>query len=145
MTPTAATTPTATMTPDAAAATPLTTATASHVANVPLALQYLPSLSYLPPQIWSASWVPRSGRYCGFFLAGLLAETVYDIVVDVVVPLPKFELRGKDVEDLVVLFKDLLAQAAVQGDFTENYLPNARSLCELLNNYTVINTKLTFG
>lgn len=118
---------TATAITTTATATATTRATNSiSTSNAPAALQRLPSvssLSCLSPQIWDVPWVPKIGRYHGLVSAELLAETVYDIAVDNV-PIPKLEIRGKDVDALVILFKELLAQAAAQGDFTEILSPD---------------------
>ena len=65
------------------------------------------------------------GHYHGLFSPKLLSECVYDIATDDVVP-EKLEIRGKDVAELVTTFKELLAQAAAGGDFT-NILSPKRS------------------
>jgi hypothetical protein len=99
---------------------------AAPTTNVSRALQRLPSVSsasYLPSQIWNVPWVPTVGRYVGLFSPELLAESVYDVATHGS-SLPKLEIRGKDVADLVISFKELLRQAAAQGDFTEVLSPD---------------------
>lgn len=109
----------------ASTATTVSTPAGSLTSNIHLPLSSASSYSFLPARIWNAPWVTTVGRYHGLFSPELLSECVYDIATDNAIP-EKLEIRGKDVAELVTLFKELLAQAAAQGDFT-NILSSDRS------------------
>lgn len=111
----------------ATSSTALTTSIpATSSASSASALRRLPSVSsysYLPLNIWDVPWVPSTGRYQGLFSSEMMAETVYDVATDNVA-FEKLVVRGKDIAELVVCFKELLVQAADREDFTNILSPD---------------------
>lgn len=91
-------------------------------------LQRNPSVSTLlslPPTIWTALWVPRTGRYSGLFSVQDLTDCVYEAAVDSQDP-PELEVRGPTVAALATQFRKILAQAVDNGDFTDVLSPERK-------------------
>lgn len=87
----------------------------------------VPSLTFLPAAIWSQPWAaPRSFNS---ELGSLedLPNSVFDIATDNT-PIRPFEIRGVDVNALVKVLYDKIAEALATQDFTDVLSPNREFL-----------------
>ncbi|KAH9934244.1 uncharacterized protein B0H18DRAFT_1114983 [Fomitopsis serialis] len=79
-------------------------------------------LDLIPPRLgWSTPYRPASGSYHPAVRCEALAElrnAVFEAASDGQRPSCRLRIDGSDVPHMAVIFKDMLGQAAVNGDFT---------------------------
>lgn len=83
----------------------------------------LSSLYSLPESIWRVPWVQSHGRYMGLFSLRTLTDRVYEAATSGA-PSEPLSLHGPNLKALVLDFKDLLRNAANDGDFTNILSPD---------------------
>jgi hypothetical protein len=75
-------------------------------------------IASIPPAIWKEQWIPRTGPYSGFFSLENISADVYEAATGSL-PAEELDIHAPDMPGLVAAFGNILADAAMSGDFTE--------------------------
>jgi hypothetical protein len=75
-------------------------------------------IASVPSAIWKEQWVPQTGPYLGRVSLENISDDVYETATDGLF-VEELDVRAPDIAGLVAAFRNILADAAMSGDFTK--------------------------
>jgi hypothetical protein len=91
---------------------------ATATSAVPQRSSSISTIASVPSAIWKERWVPRTGPYSGRVSLENISDDVYEAATSGLLA-EELDVRAPDMAGLVAAFRNILADAAMSGDFTQ--------------------------